>query len=69
MQIAVPGVGRLGFYRLGVVLLISLTVVLDGLDNQMLGLAAPALLKEWGLQRGVLGASLPLGSLAWLSVR
>jgi AAHS family 4-hydroxybenzoate transporter-like MFS transporter len=37
-----------------------LTVVLDGLDNQMLGLAAPAL-QEWGLQRGVLGGIFALG--------
>jgi AAHS family 4-hydroxybenzoate transporter-like MFS transporter len=42
-----------------VVLLIALTVVLDGLDNQMLGLAAPALLHEWGLPRSVLGGILP----------
>lgn len=48
-------------YRLGVVMLIALTVVLDGLDNQMLGLAAPALLHEWGLERGVLGGIFALG--------
>jgi AAHS family 4-hydroxybenzoate transporter-like MFS transporter len=44
-----------------VVLLIALTVVLDGLDNQMLGLAAPALLHEWSLPRGVLGGIFALG--------
>ncbi|NOW48750.1 AAHS family 4-hydroxybenzoate transporter-like MFS transporter [Novosphingobium sp. SG751A] len=48
-------------YRLGVVMLIALTVVLDGLDNQMLGLAAPALLHEWGLERSVLGGIFALG--------
>lgn len=48
-------------YRLGVVMLIALTVVLDGLDNQMLGLAAPALLHEWGLERSILGGIFALG--------
>jgi MFS family permease len=53
--------GKTRFYRLAVVLLIALTVVLDGLDNQMLGLAAPALLHEWGLPRSVLGGIFALG--------
>ncbi|WP_245653839.1 MFS transporter [Novosphingobium rosa] len=56
-----PRKGAAGAYRLGVVLLVALTVVLDGLDNQMLGLAAPALLHEWGLARGVLGGIFALG--------
>ncbi|WP_241127487.1 MFS transporter [Novosphingobium terrae] len=59
--VASPRKGAAGAYRLGVVLLVALTVVLDGLDNQMLGLAAPALLHEWGLERGVLGGIFALG--------
>lgn len=60
-ELILPPAGGLRFYRPGVVLLIALTVVLDGLDNQMLGLAAPALLHEWGLPRGVLGGIFALG--------
>ena len=58
-----PAAGGTRLYRLAVVLLIAGTVVLDGLDNQMLGLAAPALLREWGLGRGVLGGIFALGCL------
>jgi AAHS family 4-hydroxybenzoate transporter-like MFS transporter len=53
--------GGVWLYRPCVVLLIAVTVILDGLDNQMLGLAAPALLREWGVARGVLGEVFALG--------
>ncbi len=43
------------------VLMIAATVILDGLDNQMLGLAAPSLLKEWGIDRAALGSVFALG--------
>jgi AAHS family 4-hydroxybenzoate transporter-like MFS transporter len=31
----------------------ALTIILDGLDNQLLGAAVPALMREWGLPRPV----------------
>ncbi|WP_235037872.1 MULTISPECIES: MFS transporter [unclassified Novosphingobium] len=43
------------------ILMIAATVILDGLDNQMLGLAAPSLLKEWGIGRETLGTVFALG--------
>ncbi|MGI4877661.1 MAG: MFS transporter [Janthinobacterium lividum] len=43
------------------VLLIAATVILDGLDNQMLGLAASSLIKEWGVSRAQLGSVFALG--------
>ena len=43
------------------VLLIAATVILDGLDNQMLGLAAPSLIREWGITRETLGFVFALG--------
>ncbi|HEY0315655.1 MAG TPA: MFS transporter [Sphingomonas sp.] len=43
------------------VLMIAATVILDGLDNQMLGLAAPSLLKEWGITKAALGTVFALG--------
>lgn len=45
----------LSSFQIWAVLMIAATVVLDGLDNQMLGLAAPSLLKEWGISRDALG--------------
>ncbi|WP_254914370.1 MFS transporter, partial [Sphingobium sp. Z007] len=48
-------------YQIWSVLMIAATVILDGLDNQMLGLAAPSLLKEWGIDRTALGSVFALG--------
>lgn len=48
-------------FQIQAVLMIAATVVLDGLDNQMLGLAAPALIKEWGISRDTLGLVFALG--------
>ena len=43
------------------VVMVSATVILDGLDNQMLGLAAPSLLKDWGAARDSLGIVFAFG--------
>lgn len=48
-------------FQVHAVLMIAATVVLDGLDNQMLGLAAPSLIKEWGIQRDALGFVFAMG--------
>lgn len=48
-------------FQIQAVLMIATAVVLDGLDNQMLGLAAPSLIKEWGIQRDALGLVFALG--------
>ncbi|MEK7456885.1 MAG: MFS transporter [Pseudomonadota bacterium] len=48
-------------FQLWSVLMIAATVILDGLDNQMLGLAAPSLLKQWGIGREALGSVFALG--------
>lgn len=48
-------------FQIWSVLMIAATVILDGLDNQMLGLAAPSLLKEWGIGRDALGSVFALG--------
>ena len=51
----------LSSFQIWSVLMIAATVILDGLDNQMLGLAAPSLLKEWGIDRTALGSVFALG--------
>jgi AAHS family 4-hydroxybenzoate transporter-like MFS transporter len=43
------------------ILMAASAVVLDGLDNQMLGLAAPTLIREWGISRQALGNVFALG--------
>lgn len=43
------------------VLMIAASVILDGLDNQMLGLAAPSLIKEWQVAKETLGLIFALG--------
>ncbi|MGE4409320.1 MAG: MFS transporter [Sphingobium sp.] len=51
----------LSYYQIWTILMIAATVILDGLDNQMLGLAAPSLIKEWGISRDALGFIFALG--------
>lgn len=51
----------LSYYQIWSVLMTAAAVVLDGLDNQMLGLAAPSLIAEWGISRDTLGMVFALG--------
>jgi MFS transporter, AAHS family, 4-hydroxybenzoate transporter len=39
----------------------ALTIIVDGLDNQLLPNALPALIREWGLQRGDFTTALAIG--------
>ena len=34
------------------VLLTALTIVFDGVDNQLLGIAVPAMMRDWAVPRG-----------------
>jgi hypothetical protein len=36
----------------------ALTIILDGIDNQLLGNAVPSLMKEWNLPRGAFSTAL-----------
>tara|TARA_R110002020_G_scaffold123648_2_gene280389 strand:+ start:774 stop:2219 length:1446 start_codon:yes stop_codon:yes gene_type:complete len=51
----------LNAFQLQAVLMTAGTVILDGLDNQMLGLAAPSLIAEWAIDRSALGWVFALG--------
>lgn len=48
-------------FQIRTVLFIAAAVVLDGLDNQMLGLAAPSLIEQFGVSRDALGVVFALG--------
>src|SRR5213596_2938381 len=41
----------------------ALTIILDGVDNQLLGNAVPSLMKEWSLTRGDFSTVLALSPL------
>jgi len=43
--------GRWSGYQKSLVFATALAIILDGLDNQLLGAAVPALMREWGLPR------------------
>ena len=43
--------GRWSTYQKLLVVGIALTIIFDGLDNQLIGAAVPAMIREWGLQR------------------
>lgn len=54
-----------GRYQRWVVFLTALTVVFDGIDNQLLGIVIPTLMREWGVARS---AFAPLVSLGYLGM-
>src|SRR4051812_1075143 len=44
----------------------ALTIILDGLDNQLLGAAVPALMREWALPRPAFAAVLASGMMGMM---
>ena len=49
-----------------VVLLAALAIVFDGLDNQLLGVAVPAMMREWTLNRGAFAPILACGMVGMM---
>jgi AAHS family 4-hydroxybenzoate transporter-like MFS transporter len=43
--------GRVGAYQRWLVFLTALTIVFDGIDNQLLGVVIPTVMTEWGVTR------------------
>ena len=52
--------GRWTTYQKLLILGTALTIILDGVDNQLLGNAVPSLMKEWSLTRGAFSTVLAL---------
>ncbi|WP_253717226.1 MFS transporter [Sphingomonas sp. AP4-R1] len=48
-------------FQLGLLLMTGATVVLDGIDNQILGLAAPSLIADWHISKVELGTVFAVG--------
>jgi AAHS family 4-hydroxybenzoate transporter-like MFS transporter len=57
--------GRWTGYQKWLVLLTAVTVVFDGVDNQLLGVSIPTIMKEWSVPRA---AFAPVASLGYLGM-
>jgi hypothetical protein len=53
--------GRWGGYQRWLVFLTALTIVFDGIDNQLLGIVIPTLMREWGAPRSAFAPIVSLG--------
>src|SRR5438128_8808630 len=49
---------KIGAFQVGIFILCGLCLIMDGFDVQALGYLAPAIIKEWQLQPGQMGAAL-----------
>src|ERR1043166_2008263 len=58
--------GQWSRYQKLLVAATALTIVLDGLDNQVLGAAVPALMREWSLPRSAFAGALARGMLGMM---
>ncbi len=57
---------RLGAFQLGLFGLLGLTVIMDGFDVQAIGYVAPAIIRQWGVERAALGPVFAAGLLGLL---
>jgi AAHS family 4-hydroxybenzoate transporter-like MFS transporter len=53
--------GRWGGYQKWLILLTALTIVFDGIDNQLLGVAIPSIMGEWSAPRSAFAPVVSLG--------
>lgn len=58
--------GPWGGYQRWLVFLTALAIVFDGIDNQLLGIVIPTLMREWAVPRGVFAPIVSLGYLGMM---
>jgi AAHS family 4-hydroxybenzoate transporter-like MFS transporter len=58
--------GRWTGYQQWLVFLTALTIVFDGFDNQLLGVALPTIMREWGVTRAAFAPVVSLGYLGMM---
>ncbi|TNE67793.1 MAG: MFS transporter [Alphaproteobacteria bacterium] len=56
--------GRWTLYQILVMCMVAMVIILDGLDNQVLGFAVPLITSEWGVERADLAPVFALGFVA-----
>ena len=54
-------------YQRRLVLLTALTIVFDGIDNQLIGIAVPTMMREWALPRSAFAPVISLGYLGMMT--
>lgn len=59
--------GRWGPYQRWLVFLTALTIVFDGIDNQLMGVAIPTIMGEWSVARADLAPVVSLGYLGMMA--
>lgn len=58
--------GQWGGYQKWLVAMVALTIVFDGIDNQLLGIVIPTIMKEWGVARSAFAPVVSLGYLGMM---
>ena len=58
--------GRWSGYQRWLVALVAMTIVFDGIDNQLLGIVIPTVMKEWGVARSAFAPVVALGYLGMM---
>jgi AAHS family 4-hydroxybenzoate transporter-like MFS transporter len=58
--------GRWSGYQKLLIFGTALTIILDGIDNQLLGNAIPSMMRDWSLQRGAFTTALAAGPLGMM---
>ena len=58
--------GAWGAYQKWLVFLTALVIVFDGFDNQLLGVALPSMMREWGVPRSAFSPIVSLGYLGMM---
>ena len=58
--------GNWSRYQKFVVFLTALTIIFDGADNQLLGLAIPSMMREWSLPRAAFANVAAVGFLGMI---
>jgi AAHS family 4-hydroxybenzoate transporter-like MFS transporter len=59
--------GRWTAYQKWLVLLTAVTIIFDGIDNQILGIAVPTLMREWGVPRSAFALVTSLGYVGMMA--
>ena len=59
--------GRGSGYQRRLVALTALTIVFDGIDNQLMGVAIPTIMREWAVPRGAFAPVVSLGYLGMMA--
>lgn len=58
--------GAWGSYQRWLVFLTALTIIFDGIDNQLLGITIPAMMADWGVPRSAFAPIVSLGLLGMM---